>query len=157
MKQIAFIAFFSFCTLKMLFPQVPVFNSRKIEKAVLINEFTRFISSELKFSLDEIQFPGIMPDTLMDEPTGGDFSFAVFAQTLQRYAFLTGETTIGKHKLDEWIRSSILKEIEAGGKTFAQLYVARVLDNSCNATHDLTTSSLWNSFSESEKEEINRF
>jgi len=157
MKQILFIVFFTFCTLTKIFPEVPVFNKKKVEKAILTNNYTKFISSELKYSLDVIQFPGSMPDTLMGEPTGGDFSFAGFAQTLQRYSLLTGENTIGKHNLDDWIRSSILKEIEAGGKTFSQLYVARVLNNSCKVTNDLTSSSLWNSFSETQKKEINRF
>jgi len=157
MKQILFVVFFTFCIPTKIFPEVPDFKKIKVEKAIVTNIYTKFISSELQYSLDAIQFPGTMPDTLMGEPTGGDFSFAGFALTLQRYSLLTGKNTLGDYNLDDWVKSYILKEIEVGGKTFAQLYVAKVLGNSCKVANDLTTSALWNSFSETQKKEINRF
>ncbi len=139
------------------FSQPLFFQQQNVEKNAFVNEAISFLGKEIQYSLDELKSPENQPTTLFGEPTGGDFASASFAQTLQRYAVLSGKNQLGSHQLDSWIKYYFLKEVTGGGTTFSQLFAASVLYQSCVEKNKLSTSPLWNGLSAEQQKAVIKF
>lgn len=115
-----------------------------------------FVKTELVATLDAIKQPDAMPSVLFGEPTDGGTNYISLANSLLAYQKLTGEKTIGRHQIDEWVRFYLLKEVDANRIAFPQLFVAHILLQDCG-NGNLGNSALWKSFTSAKRDSIIQF